>query len=197
MVFEEDDISYCLSKARDIGDQYELYVLHGKEFPRSVDDLLWICGEYLGKKIFVEYVDIPAEGSSVSATYWANSDGSYRIGLLTGMSKDEEKFVLCKELFHVIFDDEGRRSMDLSTHLEDCTTAYTVNGGPPRCAVAWETLAEIAAIEFYFPFEQREKCLDGGTVVDFARLAVRFEIPRYYVEVACGAGNMAYVKKYL
>ncbi|HFJ9785492.1 TPA: ImmA/IrrE family metallo-endopeptidase [Stenotrophomonas maltophilia] len=193
IVFQEDDISACLERVLDIVELYELYVLNGKQDFRSVDDLHWICTEYLGKKILVEYVDIPVDGSSIKATFLAQADGSYWIGLLSGMSDEEERFVFCKELFHVIFDEEGRRSLDLASHLEEYTSNIALDEGVPNCAAAWETLAEIAATEFLFPHARRVQATASGSTADYGRLATRFGIPRFHVEVACSARNLAYI----
>jgi Zn-dependent peptidase ImmA (M78 family) len=199
LIFKESDVRACLAKAVEISQQYEMYALNGHGFPKSCDQLAWICGEYLGKKVRIDYVDVPAEGSSIKAAFWAMDDGSYRIGVLTGMSEDELRFVLCKELFHVIFDEESRRSLDLGGHVEEYTSTLPLDGGTPNCAAAWETLATIAAIEFLFPLAVRKTVAvaTDGSPVNFAKLAALYGIPRYYVEVACGEGNMAYIEKHL
>jgi len=195
MLFEEEDITACLDKACDIRELYELYVLHGKTYPKSVDDLLWICQEYLKKQILIEYVDLPAEGSSIHASYWAMAEGSYRIGVLLGLSEDQLRFVLCKELFHVIFDEARRRSLALSEHVEEYTSTFQLDDGQPNCAAAWETLAEIAALEFLFPYEYRRAAAQGDGAVNYARLATMYGLPRYFVEVGCGEGNLDYIGK--
>lgn len=195
ILFEEKDIEACLEKALEVIEHYERYVLNAHERPRSVDDLLWICQEYLGKTIEITYINIPVDGSSVKAVFLAMANGTYRIGLLSGMSDEEERFVLCKELFHVIFDEESRRSLDLAAHLEDYTSNVAIDEGRPNCPAAWETLAEIAATEFLFPYDERVAHTNGGTTADFAKLATRYGLPRFHVEVACGAGNLAYIGK--
>lgn len=192
--FEEDDIVHCLAKAQEIREQYEMYVLHGNGYPKSVDDFIWICGEYLGFQFTIEQVDLPAEGCSIQAVFIAEGDGSYRIGVLSGLTDEDLRFVVCKELFHMIFDEPGRRSIALREHVENYTSNLPLDDAEPDCSAAWETLAEIAAVEFLFPYEERVRILaapDGS--VDFARIATTYGLPRIFVEVACGEGNMAYV----
>lgn len=197
ILFDDEEIIACLEKAQEIVDLYNLYVLNSKHRRRSVDDLIWICEQYLGKKILIEYIDIPVDGSSIKAAYLAMSDGSYRIGLLSGMSDEEERFVLCKELFHVILDEESRRSLELEDHLENYTSNIALDEGRPNCSAAWETLAEIAATEFLFPHDERAELTNGSTAQDFGKLATRYGMPRIHVEIACGAGNLAYIGKWL
>ena len=197
LIFKDDDVRACLAKAVEVRDLFELYVLNGKGFPRSVDQLVWLVAEYLQKTVVIEWVDVPAEGSSIKAAFLAMDDGSYKIGLLAGLDEDELRFVLCKELFHVIFDEESRRSLDLSGHVEEYTSTIPLDGGKPNCAAAWETLAEIAAIEFLFPFELRKRVIENGGVLSSAKYAAQYGMPRYYVEVGCGEGNLAYIEAHM
>lgn len=194
--FKEDDISTCLRRVMEVSDLYEMYVRgDSKATRRSVDDLWWLCGQHLGKTIEIVYASIPEDGTSIKAGCLALGDGSYLIGLVEGMTDEDERFVLCKELFHVLFDHEGIRNIDLATHLAEYASLFQVpnSEGEPGCSVAWENLAEIAAMEFLFPYDQRVASVDGGTTLDYGRLATRYGIPRYYVEIACNSRNMLYV----
>lgn len=195
LYFKEADVIACLEKALEIRDTYHMYVLVDHD-RKSVDDLLWVCQEYLGKKIEVGQLELPAEGSSIKASFWALEDGSYIIGLLAGMTEEELRFVLCKEIFHVIFDEESRRSLELGVHLEDYTSNIGVEHGRPNCSAAWETLAEIAATEFLLPLERRLE-IAGRATPDFAKSAAHYGLPRYHVEVACGEANLDYIKRHL
>lgn len=194
LIFQEDDVRACLAKAVEIRELYELYALNGKAYPRSVDQLVWLVSQYLGKSVSIEMVDLPAEGSSIKATFWAMDDGSYRIGVLSGLSTDEFRYVLCKELFHVIFDEESRRSLDLGGHVEEYTSTIPLDGGKPNCAAAWETLAEIAATEFLFPHPLRKAAAANGGSSMSSKYADQYGLPRFYVEVGIGEGNLAYIE---
>jgi len=180
----------------EVSELYEMYVRgDGRATRRSVDDLLWLCGQHLQKEISIQYVSIPEDGTSIKAGFLALADGQYLIGLVEGMTDEDERFVLCKELFHVMFDHEGIRNIDLATHLAEYASLFQAPDcvGEPQCSVAWENLAEIAAMEFLFPYDQRLAHVNGGTTLDFGRLATRYGIPRYYVEIACSPGNMQFL----
>ncbi|WP_313248896.1 ImmA/IrrE family metallo-endopeptidase [Stenotrophomonas acidaminiphila] len=194
--FREDDITTCLRRTMEVSELYEMYVRgDGRATRRSVDDLLWLCEQHLQKKISIQYVSIPEDGTSIKAGFLALADGAYLIGLVEGMTDEDERFVLCKELFHVMFDHEGIRNIDLATHLAEYASLFQTPDceGEPQCSVAWENLAEIAAMEFLFPYDQRLAHVNGGTTLDFGRLATRYGIPRYYVEIACSPGNMQFL----
>lgn len=194
LIFKEEDVRACLAKAVEIRELYEMYALNGKGFPRSVDQFVWLVSQYLEKDVTIEWVDVPAEGSSIKAAFWAMEDGSYRIGILSGLDEDELRFVLCKELFHVIFDEESRRSLDLGGHVEEYTSTIPLDGGKPNCAAAWETLAEIAATEFLFPHSLRKQAAANGGSTAYAKFSAQYGLPRYFVEVGCGEGNLAYIE---
>ena len=197
ILFKDEDILACLEKVSELREMYEMYVLNGKQERKSIDDLLWVCEQYLSKKVEVQYVDLPVEGSSIHAAFWAMEDGSYIIGLLSGMTDEEERFVLCKELFHVIFDEESRRSLALAAHVEEYTSNIAVERGEPNCPAAWETLAEIAATEFLLPYGRRVEMAANASTVDFARIATHYGLPRFFVEVAYGKSNLEYIGKHM
>lgn len=195
IVFKEEDLEACLDRAKEIRELYEMYVLHGNVYPKSIDKLIWLISQYLEKEVVIRYVDVPAEGSSVKAAFWAMDDGTYQIALLTGMSDDEVRFVLCKELFHVIFDEESRRYISLFAHIEEVTSTFPLEEGHPNCAASWELLAEIAATEFLFPYGDRLKAVTTGEPTDYARVASKYGVPRFIVEVYCGPQNLTYIGK--
>jgi Zn-dependent peptidase ImmA (M78 family) len=174
-----DDLLFTLDIAADVSEAYDLYV-HPVTWPRTTDDMKWICSEYLGKKIDVTELEIEAEGRSVEALCVAFADGTFRIGLLSGMEKDEERFVLCKELFHVLLDRIECRNLNLYDHI---ASFVTVTDSLANKAAAAEELAIIGAMEFLFPFSSREEILKNNTgVIDYAGLAEKYRIPLRFIE---------------
>ena len=86
--------------------------------------------------------------------------------------------------------------MDLSDHVSDYgLTLRSSETENPKCAVAWETLAEIAAMEFLFPHAMRAKTLAEVNPMDYARIASLYGVPRPALEQMCSAGNMEYLGK--
>lgn len=186
-----DDLLFSLDVAFDVGEQYRMYVLPTDHHPRRTDDLVWICGEYLGKSIAVKSLDIPAEGRSVKAVCMAFEDDGYEIGLLGGMSKDEERFILCKEVFHVLLDRVECRNINLYDHVAS-TLDVDVSESLASKATATEELAVIAALEFLFPFKDRLALLDATEgEINFVALANDYNIPLRYIEHAFEENNVA------
>ena len=77
MNLTDKEAIFCLSKAKEITEQYNLYALHPRDL-RSLDDLEWICTDYLNKQ--VEIFDLPIEAADrvVRGLFVAMSNGLYR-----------------------------------------------------------------------------------------------------------------------
>lgn len=186
MQLSDGDVRHCLEKAAELTEQYKLYSLAAGQKQRSVDDLEWLCGEYLGKNVSVLDLQLAADELAIRGMFAALSDGSYEIYLLADLGERERRFVKCKELFHVVLDDENCRSMDIYAHLELASVAFSVAGANdnPGSPVACEALAEIAAMEFLFPYAERaEVVANSAGNIDYPAVATQYGIPQLYVEL--------------
>lgn len=180
MLLTGPDIRFCLDKAAEISEIYRLNVLNGAANKKSVGELLRLCREYLNKNIAVhELRNIPAEGKSIRGYYLRFSD-RYVINLLSGMNLCWRRFVLCKELFHVILDEERYRTTDIYGHIEEVVAKFPVPQ-PAGPAVVSEALAEIAAMEFMFPYDRRLIAIQAPEI-DYLAVAQAYKIPQALVE---------------
>ena len=191
MILEDKDVQFALDKAREIAECYRMYVLSGDAPKKSIDDLIWLFGEHCNKRIVLRELNMPAQDLAVRGMYAALSDGSYEIYTLAELGSHEERFVLTKELFHVVLDTEECRNMDLYNHLEDAQSSFTIGDAEPNRSVTWEVLAEIAAIEFLFPYATRVAVLAAaGGNPNFADIARRYGVPQLYIEMYLSAPVM-------
>lgn len=191
MFIKLTDLRCCLDKAAEMATHYETYILDGKNVQRSIEDTVWICQEYLNLKIEQNELPIPAARSSIRALYLAYDD-HYEIYLLEGMNYCWNRFVLCKELFHVLLDTEEYRNTKIYQHLEEMGLKAPEPGQEPKSPAVSELMAEIAAMEFMFPYKDRVTIRKNGEV-DYAQVAERFKIPQYYVEKYLADGWMDYL----
>ena len=194
MIFTEDDAIHCLGKAKEILEQYRLYSLHPEVDVRSIDDLKWICGDYLQRQVEVYDLPIEAQNRVVRGLFIALADGTYQVFRLADLGDREKRFVTCKELFHVILDEERCRNMDLWAHLEESQTSLAIEHSEPNSSVKMEIMAEMAAMEFLFPYEKRVEELGRGAVANeefFEALAHKYGVPQIYVEAYLSDRNMA------
>lgn len=193
MYVQPKDIRICLDKAREMGEHYVLYVLQ-RDFPRSVVDLKWICEEYLHLRIRPRLLPLPAAQSSIRGLYMSTPDG-YEIYLLSGMNYCWNRFVFCKEMFHVLLDKDEYRNMQIYEHIEEVALKFPEPRSHPSQAAVSELMAEIAAMEFLFPFKDRLLQLGGKPLdqVDSLAIAQLYKIPQYYVEKYLSQPWMEYI----
>jgi Zn-dependent peptidase ImmA (M78 family) len=148
-----------------------------------------VLQQHLGKPVKLVDLDVPVP--SFKATYIAlENPVRYDILMLAGLTEAEKRIALCKELFHVLLDHDSARSTDVFAHLEEMVAGTFTTQSK---SADWEHLAEAAAMEFLFPFSDREAACPGP---DCASLAERYGIPQEYVELYCSSGYMDNFRAY-
>ncbi len=196
MIISNEDAAFCIEEARQITEQYKLYVLNSGGCKKSVDDLEWLITQYCNKVVRVQDLNLPAEELSVRGAYVAWADGSYDIFLLAELSDRERRFVKCKELFHVVMDQPHCRSMEIYRHVEATNASIALPESKPNQPVAWEWLAEIAAMEFLFPYSAREAVLEASNdAPDYPEIAAMYGVPQVMVELYLGETMMVELGK--
>lgn len=173
-------LDFAIKKAVELSEQYHMYAPDKTAARKCEKAFLWCCGEFLSKKIEIRYLPAELQEKAMLGTYIRKHD-HYVILLATGMTEDIERFVLVKELFHIILDQEGIRMMDMRKHLE-----ATLFGGTPDGTHSGHALSEyathVAAAEFLFPFRFRKQLIDAGRRDDLMKIAQEHDIPRFVVE---------------
>lgn len=185
------DIAYCIDHATVIAEQYMLQHIGADDPCRYLDYLLASCGLFLSKNVRMVELDIPADSTSVRAACINKPDG-YDIAYVKGLDEDWKRFVVCKEAFHVVLDHPDMWNMDIEAHVNEVTLPLA-EATPGRSAVA-ETMAEISAMEFLFPYKRRIVELAGPHKGDSAWIAQWYKIPQYHVERYLAPGMMEHLK---
>lgn len=170
-----EDLINALNEAHNIEQILRLHYRSADHNNRSDADLYDICSRYLNKKINLFTHKMSWDGGSILAFYVAYPD-KYDICLLDGLNYCYSKFALCKELFHIIIENPEFESINFDYTIDKC-----VNGGDLNGADSNEYIAEIAAMEYLFPFRIREMLIKGGDI-DFDKVAADYRIPRLLVE---------------
>lgn len=192
MQISDEDVKHCLEKVSEVMEGYELYSRAKGHSYRSVDDLEWYVGEHIDRKVTVEDLFLAADDKVIRGVFTALADGSYKIYLLAELPERERRFVKCKELFHVILDEDRCRSMDIYGHLELAAAAFSIYDNSPDSPVVWEMLAEIAAMEFLLPYKDRLAIIAGAEGnIDYANIARLYGVPQIYVENYLSEAMMA------
>lgn len=182
MYVSNKDLRFALDEAQFLTEQYEVYSRQPKGVRRSLDETLWIFGEYLKKKVEVNEVTSIKMGDSSFLGQSLLGDLKCIINLVSELNFCYKRFVLCKELFHVLLDKPEYRNMDLFAHIEEVIILFPVVDSRPKPSSVSEFLAEVAAMQFLFPYEDRRKILARGIAPNFQEIAETYKIPRVYVE---------------
>ncbi|MBP6367816.1 MAG: hypothetical protein KBA82_04315 [Nitrosomonas sp.] len=197
MLIQLDKLKSSIAKAREITEQHNLYYLDTKSSERSLDDLVDLCQKYLNKnvKLFehkLHYTGQPMRG------FFLAFDDSYHIVLLGGQNYCWKRLVLCKELFHIFLDDEEYQNKDIGALIDETTIGLHSyeNSKMPKPPMQVELLAEIAAMEYLFPYNERRSKLDSfaGMPPNYEAIAEQYKIPRFYVEQYLSNARMAVLK---
>ncbi|TFW71501.1 hypothetical protein C3Y98_05230 [Methylotenera oryzisoli] len=181
-------IKITLENSQALRDTYFDYYHNGKPYI-SVNDLLTIVETNLEKKVTLSFHEDHYKDHSMHSFVAVNSDGSFEICLLNGMTNCWNRFSLCKELFHVVLDCEDARNSSLPEHLIDFRSSIMDGAIEGSESSKSEILTEFAAMQFLFPYQRRLDCLkeiearkDESIKSVYEDMAVRFRIPRLLVE---------------
>jgi Zn-dependent peptidase ImmA (M78 family) len=176
-------LTQCFSEVNNISEIYRLNYLAADATVRSVDNLHNLCGTFLEKKVLLKFHKQRFSDSSVRGFY-VNYPDRFEIVILQGQNKCWTRFVTCKELFHVILDGTESRTIDIEGLIDEFTISFLETEHSATSSAATEILAEVAAMEFLFPYENRaaalEKCNDDPE--NYMEIARFYSIPRVLVE---------------
>lgn len=189
MPLTDEQIRHCLHRAREINGLYTQYVLAGDGPKKSIDDFLHVCRDYVEDEIVIKNVMQVGQGPT-KAAFLRYSD-RYEIYIRSDISGRWYRYVLCKELFHVIIDREDCRDMEIVELVEQLTLPNLSSAPAP--AVLWEYLAEISAMEFLFPYSDRVPLMQSGDEIDYEEIAERYGLPLVHIEQYLSPPIMAFL----
>jgi hypothetical protein len=182
MKVSHKDLCYCWGEARQVREQYRQYSRDGNALPYSVDDLHAVCEKYLEMQIQISDLPPGIGGNIIMgvSVLWER-DGVRRgdIRVRQDIPLNDQRFIRCKELFHLVLRDESYRTTRIYEHLEEVFTTFPQVDGDPGPAAISEFLAEVAAMEFLFPFEVRHTALKRP---DFEDISRTYGVPRARIE---------------
>lgn len=180
MLISKNEIKNTIREVENIRDIYRLHYLGADSTERSVNNLLDLCRTYLEKKIDLQLHNDSALNHLVQS-FVLVKDSGYEICILNDLNNCWKRFVLCKELFHIVLDSEESRNPSLEEHLDDFFGGVTnLEHRASTVSARTEYLAEFAAMEFLFPYAERVSLLSGNK--DISAIAERYKIPRYFAE---------------
>jgi len=158
-------------------------------------------------RISWEKYDFPANYIAAQISFYRGQLGVYagnsdyaRIQYSDSLNFCWQRFVLCKEMYHCILDndDETRvTNIDDLIKLAEYLVDDTISNHRPFRPHATEQDAEILALETLFPLELRiqfQSEYKNGAITDH-QLALRYRIPETYARLAMYPNYMATISE--
>lgn len=189
-------LEIAIAHAREVDDIYRLNYLGSNNTSRSVDILREISQGYLGKR--VEYYTHPMSYNAGQAIrgFCLKFPEHYEIALLSGQNFCWTRLVLSKEIFQVLIDKPEYRTHDIAGLIEQAIISFPAPTSDDNLPLLSESLAEIASMEFLFPYKERDALIVSlqGQDPDYAAIADRYKLPRVMVERYLSKSLMAALK---
>lgn len=180
MIVSQEHLKVCIDQASLISQAYSLE-LNEPHTARSVSGLFQVVQSMTGSSIDVYEVDVDGD-LDVRGMCLLLPDNKVEIALASGLNRCWERFVLCKELFHVALERDEYRTTDLFEHIEEYTATFPVDSSKPSLPVIAEFLAEVGALELLFPYKDRVALLALEQQPAFLEIATRYMIPKVFAE---------------
>lgn len=180
MKIQSHDLLRCINKAQEITEVYNSKSLNASDPKRSLDLLIQVCADSSGRPIEICEVDGDVNERWLYGTCLQSPEKSV-ILYAHHLNSCWERFTVSKELFHIVLDQDEYRTTDIFQHLEDIILAFPDDDSTPTKPVMCEILAEIAAMEFMFPYSHRDKIVHANGKSPMA-VAQQYKIPCLLVE---------------
>lgn len=186
MLIQLDEIKSAISKAQEIADIHKLHYLNSDASIKSLENLIDICRCYLNKDIVLREHTMPYAAQPIRGFCLAFNDGHYEIVILADQRPCWRRLVTCKELFHIILDEEKYESKNIADLVDEATLAIPSTTLLPNAPVRAEILAQMTAMEYLFPYADRKLIHSQfeitQTNMDCGQIAEQFKVPRILVE---------------
>lgn len=178
------ELQYCMDKTAALMAQYLMRYVDNHGPVREVEQLKRACQVHLKANLSLETLEvaIPPKGPALKAFVVRLDDNTYDIRIAPGLDPAQKRFVIAKELFHIVLDKPEYRSIELIPHISEMTKEIPFNAGPKSPSVICEHLAEIGAMEYLLPYARRvgeAAAVQGG---DFTAVAQKYCLPLVKVE---------------
>ena len=157
----------------------------GPKIPISIEDLQQSIQEVFGVKIEKSEVHIITK--SVGGFYERHSEKLAKIYVSGGQASEMVRYVLTKEMCHIVVDQPNERSphgdRTIAAILNFMSSELMPFFGDENNQIRSEQLAELAAIEFLYPYELRgpDRLKIRPTGASYSSLARHYGIPEFVV----------------
>jgi hypothetical protein len=180
MTSPSEQAQVVFRKIRQVKDEIKSYCLGGDRPDLSIVDLVYVAQQMYAVKITLE--EVAFEGSFLSGLIERDAYGNARIFIKHADSYDM-RFAAIKEICHVIIDEKDDWSSFGASTISTLLSDYFMTNGSMANVLKSEILAEIAAIELAYPYEDRirdRSAYLGGSLTS-AKISGFHKIPEVFV----------------
>ncbi len=179
-------------KIRFVKEHRDSYILGPDRIPVSIEDLIWVVSDMYDLKI--EVLKVSAKAQSLRGVLLRYEEKPSQILVRADLDEFRKRFVIVKELAHLIIDQKEDWSPDGVKIIDDLFKLFELENGGANAEehsirVVSEQVAEIVATELLYPAEFRngnEQDLISGKT-SFAKLEIQYAIPASVINRAHGA----------
>jgi hypothetical protein len=185
--FTPKEIQNCLNVAQTFRELYYSYHFMPDHGVISVNNLLNNVRDSTKKNIVLSYHQDSYELHTIYSFIDRLNETDIEICLMSNMTNCWQRFALCKELFHILLDEEDARSGSICDHLQDYRMSMTDGARIGKKSSNNEWLTEFSAMQFLFPYAIRVNSIKTVSSSPdkrnaYMEIAKRFRIPRLQVE---------------
>ena len=197
MKIKPQELSYCFDKTAEITEQYVSAHIGSDDPQKSVNNFISTCEKYLCVKIRKRRSIISSEKKAIWGVCIDRTNGDFDVYFANNLNECWERFVVCKEVFHVVLARDEYRNMDIFDHIEAQLSAELPGEHAPGLSNVAETLSEIAAMEFLLPYQRRTELIHNASgEINYQAIAERYKVPRVFVEKYMSDALMKFVSPY-
>lgn len=182
MFIKPQDLDQALAKAAEVSHHYNLHHLGANDPQKRIDYLFQSCAPLLQPRVIRILESEIDFAQSAVYSMCVLMDDKVDIVLAKDLNLCWRRYTVCKEVFHVLLDSEEHRNLDIASVTEGVSVVFPSDDAHASPAVAAEFLAEIAAMEFLFPYVRRVQELAAPGAPNFKDIALKYRIPQKLVE---------------
>ena len=181
MDIPENDLEKCVELANELCEYYNFDAMVNCT-KKSLDDLIRFTRTFLGKDVQIKDLELRTNpDTTFRGVMLPRNDTHYEIYVLKEADEDLRRLVTCKELFQAALDSPDIRNLDLYDHI---SALVYQDMQDPSLAVIAELMAEVAAMQFLYPYADRVEDIKriNEKQTSSEKIAESYGIPLFYVE---------------
>lgn len=197
MYLHADKVKHAVECAQGVLEDQRIYAKDSTRIPVSIDSLHEVISELSGYT--VEMREVSFEGTYLFGRIEKYDGKRAIIDVKSSLAENWKRFIACKELVHLLIDEEEDMSPYGDEMLEklvrDGHIGVISNNGGDKPPMQSELIAEVTALEILYPVFERKKDFDalakGETTI--RKLALHYGLPDNFIDTGLSTDYLDFV----